>query len=96
MLSSVTTMVSVMYKTTRRAPHPRSQLGIAHKCPEYLPMLKISLTWDRVPDSSPQEISDLWLHIQSPHFLPQLFALGVILIVVEVVILVKKVVPRFN
>ena len=63
---------------------------------EYLPLLEIRLTRDRVPNSSPQEISDLWLHIQSPHFLPQLVALGVILIVVEAVILLKKVVPRFN
>ena len=59
-------------------------------------MLKISLTWDRVSDSSPQEISDLWLHIQSPYFLPQFVALRVILIVVEAVILEKKVVTRFN
>ena len=60
---------------------------------EYLPLLEISLTRDRVPNSSPQEISDLWLHNKSPHFLPQLVALGVTFIVVEVVILVKKVVP---
>ena len=63
---------------------------------EYLPLLKISLTWDRISNSSLQEISNLWLHIQSPYFCPQFVALGVILIVVEAIILDKKVVPRFN
>ena len=60
---------------------------------EYLTLLKISLTWDIISDSSPQEIYDLWLYIQSPYFRPQFVVLEVILVVVEVVILDKKVVP---
>lgn len=55
---------------------------------EDLPMLEVDLTWDRASDGSPQEVSDLWLHLRSPHFLLQLVALGLVLIVVKAISLV--------
>ena len=51
-------------------------------------MLEVDLTRDGASDGSPQEVFDLWLHLQSPNFLPQLVALGVVLIVVEAIGLV--------
>lgn len=57
-------------------------------------MLKVDLTRDGAFDGLPQEVSDIWLHLQSPNFLPQLVALGVVLIVVEAIGLVQKIVSR--
>lgn len=61
---------------------------------EDLPMLEVDLTRDGASDGSPQEVFDLWLHLQSLNFIPQLVALGVVLIVVEAIGLVQKIISR--